>query len=106
LDALLTDYFSNENLSENGIPSVQFIADSLHISANYLSRLLQLLTGQSTKQFVHDKLIDLAKEKLSTTDMSVNEIAYSLGFEHPQSFSKLFKSKTALSPLKFRQSFN
>ena len=106
LDALLTDYFGNENLAENGIPSVQFVADSLHISANYLSRLLQLLTGQSTKQFIHDKLIELAKEKLSTTDMSVNEIAYSLGFEHPQSFSKLFKSKTALSPLEFRQSFN
>jgi AraC-like DNA-binding protein len=106
LDALLTTHFKEDNLANKGIPTVQFVADSLHISANYLSRLLQLLTGQSTKQFVHDKLIDLAKEKLSTTDMSVNEIAYSLGFEHPQSFSKLFKSKTALSPLEFRQSFN
>lgn len=106
LEALLTDYFSKENLSEKGIPSVQFVADSLHVSANYLSRLLQLLTGQSTKQFIHDKLIDLAKEKLSTTNLSVNEIAYSLGFEHPQSFSKLFKTKTNQSPLAFRQSFN
>ena len=106
LDTLLTDYFKNENLLEKGIPSVQFIADNLHISANYLSRLLQLLTGQSTKQFIHDKLIYLAKEKLSTTDLSVSEIAYGLGFEHPQSFSKLFKSKTNVSPLEFRQSFN
>ncbi len=106
LEALLTDYFKSENLSEKGIPTVQFIADNLHISANYLSRLLQLLTGQSTKQFIHDKLIDLAKEKLSTTALSVNEIAYSLGFEHPQSFNKLFKSKTNVSPLEFRQSFN
>jgi AraC-like DNA-binding protein len=105
LEAFLTTYFNEDNLADKGIPTVQFIANNLHISANYLSRLLQLLTGQSTKQFIHDKLIDLAKEKLSTTDLSVNEIAYSLGFEHPQSFSKLFKSKTNVSPLEFRQSF-
>lgn len=106
LEAFLTTYFNEDNLADKGIPTVQFIADNLHISANYLSRLLQLLTGQSTKQFIHDKLINLAKEKLSTTDLSVTEIAYSLGFEHPQSFSKLFKSKTNVSPLEFRQSFN
>lgn len=55
--------------------------------------------------FIHDKLLDLAKEKLSTTDLSIKEIAYELGFEHPQSFSKLFKSKTNISPLEFRHSF-
>lgn len=106
LETLLTEYFSSDNLAGKGIPTVQFIAGNLHISANYLSRLLQLLTGQSTKQFIHDKLIDLAKERLSTTDLSVNEIAYGLGFEHAQSFNKLFKNKTNLSPLEFRQSFN
>lgn len=106
LEVLLTDYFKNESNTNKSILSVQFIAESLHISPNYLSRLLKLLTGQSTKQFIHDKLIDVAKEKLSTTDLSVNEIAYDLGFEHPQSFSKLFKSKNGVSPLKFRQSFN
>ncbi len=106
LEDFLTTYFNEDNLANKGIPTVQFIADNLHVSANYLSRLLQLLTGQSTKQFIHDKLIDLAKEKLSTTDLSVNEIAFSLGFEHPQSFSKLFKTKTNQSPLAFRQSFN
>lgn len=106
LEALLTEYFKNNDLVNKGIPTIQFIAGHLHISPNYLSRLLKLLTGQSTKQFVHDKLIDLAKERLSTTGLSVNEIAYNLGFEYPQSFSKLFKSKTNLSPLEFRQSFN
>ena len=106
VEIFLTGYFKDDNLSNKGIPSVQLIADSLHISANYLSRLLQLLTGQSNKQFIHDKLIDLAKEQLSTTALSVNEIAYNLGFEHPQSFSKLFKTKTSQTPLKFRQSFN
>jgi AraC-like DNA-binding protein len=106
LEELLTSYFNSESLAIKGIPTVQFIAEALHISPNYLSRLLKILTGQSTKQFIHDKLIDLAKEKLSTTDLSVNEIAYELGFEHPQSFSKFFKTKTNLSPLEFRQSFN
>lgn len=81
LETLLTAYFKEDNLAQKGIPSVQFIAENLNISPNYLSRLLQLLTGQSTKQFIHDKLIALAKEKLTTTDLSVNEIAYSLGFE-------------------------
>lgn len=106
LDSFLTYYFKEDNLAHKGIPTVPIIADHLNISPSYLSRLLQLLTGQSTKQFIHDKLIDLAKEKLSTTDLPVNEIAYSLGFEHPQSFNKLFKSKTNQSPLTFRQSFN
>jgi AraC-like DNA-binding protein len=106
LEALLTTYFNQDNLADKGIPTVLFIADNLNISANYLSRLLQLLTGQSTKQFIHDKLIDSAKEKLSTTDLTVNEIAYSLGFEHPQSFNKLFKSKTNLTPIQYRSSFN
>ncbi|MDX2282120.1 MAG: helix-turn-helix transcriptional regulator [Saprospiraceae bacterium] len=106
LETLLTAYFKEDNLAQKGIPSVQFIAENLNISPNYLSRLLQLLTGQSTKQFIHDKLIALAKEKLTTTDLSVNEIAYSLGFEHPQSFSKLFKTKTSFTPLEFRLSFN
>jgi AraC family transcriptional regulator, transcriptional activator of pobA len=106
LEEFLNNYFNGDDIANKGIPTVQFIAEHLNISANYLSRLLQLLTGQSTKQFVQDKLIDLAKEKLSTTELSVSEIAYELGFEHPQSFSKLFKIKTNFSPLEFRQSFN
>ena len=105
-EVVLSEYFVIDYLASNGIPSVQLIADKLNISANYLSRLLQLLTGQSTKQFIQDKLIEIAKEKLSTTDLSVSQIAYDLGFEYPQSFSKLFKAKTNQSPLAFRHSFN
>jgi AraC-like DNA-binding protein len=86
--------------------TVQYIADELNVSPSYLSGLLKVLTGQSTQQHIHNKLIERAKEKLSTTDLSISEIAYELGFEHPQSFSKLFKTKTNLSPLEFRQSFN
>jgi len=106
LETFLTDYFESSDLAEQGIPSVQLVADQLNVSANYLSRMLQSLTGQSTKQFIHDKLIALSKEKLSTTQLSVNEIAYSLGFEHTQSFTKLFKQQTNQSPLEFRKSFN
>ncbi|PSL23355.1 AraC family transcriptional regulator [Chitinophaga ginsengisoli] len=106
LDELLTDYFNSDDLIQKGLPTVQFISESLNVSVSYLSRVLKRLTGQSTQQHIHDKLIEKAKEKLSTTDLSVSEIAYELGFEHPQSFSKLFKAKTKLLPLEFRQSFN
>lgn len=68
--------------------------------------MLRSLNGQNMQQFIREKLIEKAKEKLSTTDLSVREIAYELGFEHPQSFSKLFKIKTNQSPLEFRVSFN
>jgi len=106
LEQILTDYFNSENLLKRGLPTVQYISESLNVSPNYLSGLLKTLTGQSTQQHIHDKLIEKAKEKLSTTDLSISEIAYELGFEHSQSFSKLFKTKTHFSPLEFRQSFN
>jgi len=105
MENLLTEYFASDALIIKGIPTVQYIAKNLNISANYLSRLLHLLTGQTTKQMIQDKLIDLGKERLSTTNLSVSQIAYELGFEHPQSFSKMFKIKTNMSPLVFRASF-
>lgn len=106
LENMLEEYFNSDDLANKGLPSVQYIAGSLNVSPNYLSELLKVLTGQSTQQHIHDKLIEKAKEKLSTTDLSVSEIAYELGFEHPQSFSKLFRTKTKLSPSEFRASFN
>ncbi|MBO0952660.1 helix-turn-helix domain-containing protein [Fibrella forsythiae] len=106
LQSLLDDYFDNDSWDKGGLPTVQSIADQLHLSPKYLSNLLRTLTGQNTQQHIHDKLIEKAKEKLSTTDLSVSEIAYTLGFEHIQSFSKLFKTKTNQSPLAFRASFN
>ncbi len=105
VEDLLNDYFNNEDLINKGLPSVQYLANCLHVSANYLSNLLKSVTGRTTQQHIHDKLIEKAKEKLSTTDLSISEIAYTLGFEHSQSFSKLFKKKTNTSPLKFRSSF-
>jgi AraC family transcriptional regulator, transcriptional activator of pobA len=106
LENLLTDYFNSDDVISKGLPTVQFVAEKLNVSPNYLSNLLRVLTGQNTQQHIHSKLIEKAKEKLSTTNLSVSEIAYELGFEHPQSFSKLFKSKSGVSPLEFRGSFN
>ncbi|NML38962.1 helix-turn-helix transcriptional regulator [Chitinophaga sp. G-6-1-13] len=106
MESLLDTYFNSGDLLRKGLPTVQYIADQLNMSPNYLSGLLKVLTGKSTQLHIHDKLMEKAKEKLSTTSLSVSEIAYELGFEHPQSFSKLFKTKTNLSPQAFRQSFN
>lgn len=106
VETLLDNYFERDNLIETGLPSAQFIAEQLYLSPNYLGSLLKSLTGQTTQQHIHEKLIQKAKEKLSTTNLTISEIAYELGFEHSQSFSKLFKNKTNLSPIEFRQSFN
>lgn len=106
LDKILTDYFdTNEGLLK-GLPTVLDISEKLNVSQRYLSDMLRQLTGQTTQQHIHNRLIDKAKEILSTTELSVGEIAYQLGFEHPQSFNKLFRNKTNQSPVEFRQSFN
>ncbi len=104
VEKAIEDYF--ESKQTGGLPSVQYIAESLHVSPMYLSSLLKSLTGLTTQQHIHEKLIEKAKEKLSTTELTVSEIAFELGFEHSQSFSKLFKNKTSVSPLAFRSSFN
>lgn len=106
LEELLTSYFNSEYLLTQGLPSVQYIAEKLNMSPNYLSSLLKALTGRNTQQHIQDKMIETAKEKISTTGLSVSEISYELGFEHPQSFSRLFKAKTGVSPLNFRHTFN
>jgi AraC family transcriptional activator of pobA len=98
---MLATYFESEVLMTTGLPTVQYVADALHVSFNYLSSMVKVLTSQST-QHVYDKLIEKAKVLLSSTNLSVSEIAYGLGFEHPRSFTQLFN--TTLSPLKFRQS--
>ena len=102
----MNDYFRNDKLTENGIPSVQYVSEKLNISISYLSRLLKTLTGQSTQQHIQNHMIEIAKEKLSNTKLSVSEIAYKLGFEYPQSFSKIFKNKTNLTPIEYRNSYN
>jgi len=106
LEEILDEYFNNARSLTEGIPTVQYLSEKLNISPSYLSDMLRSLTGQNAQQHIHNKLIEKAKEKLSATSLSVSEVAYELGFEHPQSFSKLFKTKTSLSPMEFRRSFN
>jgi len=106
LEILLNDYFERDDFKTKGLPSVQYLSEEFNMSPQYMRSLLKTLTGQTTQQHIHEKVIEIAKEKLSTTELSVSEIAYELGFEHSQSFSKLFKAKTDISPLEFRKSFN
>lgn len=106
LEDILSGYFKSDILAKQGLPTVAQIAEELNVSSNYLGSSLKVLTGLNAQQHIHQKLIETAKEKLSTTTLSVSEIAYALGFEHPQSFSKLFKNKTSVSPLEFRASFS
>ncbi|SDL30605.1 AraC-type DNA-binding protein [Catalinimonas alkaloidigena] len=106
LETYLDDYLDHEKPLTQGIPTVQSLADHVSLSPSYLSDMLRSLTGRNAQQLIHDKLIEKAKELLSTTNLSVSEIAYLLGFEYSQSFNRLFKTKTDLSPLEFRRSFN
>src|SRR5690606_20492277 len=103
---LIDEYFSSGQTETRGLLTVQHIAELMNLSPNYLSDLLRVHTGQNTQQHIHEKIISKAKEKLSTTELSVSEIAYQLGFEHAQSFSTLFKKKTSMSPIEFRQALN
>lgn len=106
VEDLLSAYFNDEKQLSKGIPTAQYVAESLNLSTKYLGSLLKQLTGRNTQQHIHDKLIERAKEKLSSTELGVGEIAFLLGFEHSQSFSKFFKAKTNFTPLEFRRTFN
>ncbi|PZR39465.1 MAG: AraC family transcriptional regulator, partial [Azospira oryzae] len=106
LESLLDDYFKKDTTATKGLPTVQYLADELHLSPRYLSDLLRSLTGQNTQQHIHNKVIEKAKEYLTTENLTVSEVAYQLGFEHPQSFNRIFKKKTRLTPIEFKQSFH
>lgn len=101
-DDILSDYFSSNDLTEKGLPSVQNIADQVFLSANYLSDLLKKETGKTAQEHIHLRLINKAKDLLLTTNLSVKEIAYDLGFDYPHYFSRVFKSKTGKTPVAFR----
>lgn len=104
LEGLLDSHFNTADMQ--GLPTVKELADQLSVSPDYLSDMLRTHTGLNTQQHIHNKLIEKAKELLSATELTVAEVAYQLGFEHPQSFNKLFKKKMDVSPLEFRQSFS
>jgi AraC-like DNA-binding protein len=102
---ILDGYLNHQETLRQGLPTVQYLSDRLNISPGYLSDMLRSMIGQNARQYIRSKLIEKAKEKLIGTDLTVAEIAYELGFEHPQSFSKMFRLRTGLSPLEFRGSY-
>ncbi len=106
MEQLIAEYFNDAELLQKGLPTVQYLSKTLNLSANYLSDMLRDLTGQSTQQHIHNFAIEKAKSLLATTHLTVSEIAYQLGFGYPQSFNKLFKNKTNITPLAYRSSFN
>lgn len=106
LENVLDTYFQEQRAVSDGLPTVQFVAAALNMSPNYLGDMLRALTGSSTQQHIQHKVIEKAKELLATTEQSVAEIAYILGFERPQSLNKLFKNKTGQSPSFYRSSLN
>lgn len=101
-ETLLRTYFTSEKPSTLGLPSVKYCGEQLNMSPNYLSDLLKKETGKSAKDHIYAFVVNRAKNKLLGTTNSVSEIAYDLGFEYPQHFSKLFKKQTGVSPAKYR----
>ncbi len=101
-EMFLKDYFASEKPSQLGLPSVKYCGESLNMSSNYLSDLLKKETGKSAKDHIYAFVINRAKNKLLGTTESISGIAYELGFEYPQHFSKLFKKETGMSPIKYR----
>lgn len=105
-ETILDNYLNDQQSLYKGLPTVQYLSEQLNISPGYLSDMLRSLIGQNAQQYIRNKLIEKAKERLINTDLTVAEIAYELGFEHPQSFSKMFRLRTGFSPQEFRTSFN
>lgn len=106
VEELLKNYFSSDELKEKGLPTVKYLAENVHLSPSYLSDLLRKETGMNAQDHIHYYLIEEAKNILMNSDFSISEIAYSLGFEYPQYFSKLFKRKTGQKPGEYRMNAN
>jgi len=105
MNLYLKDRFANQQALLSGLPTTREIAAHLKVSQRYLSDMLKSLTGKTTQEHIHLRLVEKAKELLSIHSLTTAEVAYQLGFEHPQSFNKLFKQKTGFSPATFRQGF-
>jgi len=102
LEALLKDYFSSDKPQHEGLPSVAYCAEALHLSPNYFGDLVKKETGRTAQEYIQSKVIDVAKERVFDMNKSVSEIAYELGFKYPQHFTRLFKQKTGVTPNDYR----
>jgi AraC-like DNA-binding protein len=102
IETLLTQYFADEKIKKQGLPTVKYLADQVNLSPSYLSDLLKKETGKNAQEHIHFHLIEVAKNSLLNSEKNINEIAYDLGFEYPQYFNKLFKQKTGKTPMGYR----
>ncbi|MDR2231932.1 MAG: helix-turn-helix domain-containing protein [Tannerella sp.] len=102
-EQLLDRYFESDNPQTSGLPSVQYFADQLHLSANYFGDLVKKETGKTPQEYIQLKVVEKAKDKLYHPDRTVNEIAYELGFKYPHHFSRMFKKVVGCSPTDFRE---
>ncbi len=102
IENILTQYFADNKINEQGLPTVKYLADKVHLSPSYLSDLLKKETGKNAQEHIHFYLIEEAKNLLLNSENNINEIAHNLGFEYPQYFNKLFKKKTGKTPLEYR----
>lgn len=101
-ETLLKDYFQTDKPQQFGLPSVAYFAGELHLSASYFGDLIKKETGKTAQEYIQEKVIDLAKERIFDIDKSIAEVAYHLGFKYPQHFTRLFKQKTGISPTEYR----
>ncbi|EJL68810.1 helix-turn-helix domain-containing protein [Chryseobacterium populi] len=101
-EELLNNYFSSEKPNTVGLPSVAYCADELHFSANYFGDLIKKETGKTAQEYIQNKIIDVAKERVFNIDKSIAQIAYELGFKYPQHFIRLFKQRTGVTPNEYR----
>ncbi|PIF47544.1 helix-turn-helix protein [Chryseobacterium sp. 52] len=99
---LVDDYFKSDNPKNIGFPMVNYFAEKLNLSANYFGDLIKKELGVSAQEFIHNKLIDAAKEQILNPSKSISEISYDLGFKYPQHFTRLFKAKVGISPSEYK----
>ncbi len=101
-ERLPDDYFQSGMPRTHGLPTVKYCAENIHLSANYLGDLIKKETGKSAREHIQLKLMDIAKERIFDTSKSISEIAYELGFKHPQHFSRMFRNETGYAPNQYR----
>lgn len=101
-ESLLNDYFHSEKPQTVGIPTVNYCAEQLHLSSNYFGDMIKKETGKTAMEYIHLKIMDVAKERLLDTGRSISEIAYDLGFKYPHHFTRVFKKSTGVTPVDYR----